>query len=152
MGKLRTPVGAAARGDETVGAAPPLTRSRIHAATDAVATGRPTVVVVFKAGARGQTRITFALTRRETPKALAAITYDIRVAARNRDVPDMLELVDLTKSFGEVVTLAGLSPEVRPGCVLGFLVPNGAGKTTAMRSCSASSARTAARCACGGVR
>lgn len=32
----------------------------------------------------------------------------------------MLELVDLTKSFGEVVTLAGLSPEVRPGCALGF--------------------------------
>ncbi len=45
-----------------------------------------------------------------------------------------LELIELTKRYGEVVALDGLSMEVRPGRVLGFLGPNGSGKTTTMRS------------------
>ena len=44
-----------------------------------------------------------------------------------------LELIGLTKRFGEILALDGLSLEIRPGRVLGFLGPNGAGKTTAMR-------------------
>ncbi|MEM7091736.1 MAG: ATP-binding cassette domain-containing protein [Actinomycetota bacterium] len=36
----------------------------------------------------------------------------------------------LTKSFGEVHALAGVTFEARPGTVLGLLGPNGAGKTT----------------------
>ena len=44
-----------------------------------------------------------------------------------------LELDRLSKRFGEIVALDGLSLEARPGRVLGFLGPNGAGKTTAMR-------------------
>src|SRR5512134_3094353 len=44
-----------------------------------------------------------------------------------------LELAGLTKRFGEIVALNGLSLKARPGRVLGFLGPNGAGKTTAMR-------------------
>jgi ABC-2 type transport system ATP-binding protein len=44
-----------------------------------------------------------------------------------------LELAGLTKRYGAIVALDGLSFEVRPGRVLGFLGPNGAGKTTAMR-------------------
>jgi len=39
----------------------------------------------------------------------------------------------LTKRFGEVLALDGLSLEVRPGEIFGFLGPNGAGKTTAIR-------------------
>ncbi|HSL58540.1 MAG TPA: ATP-binding cassette domain-containing protein [Acidimicrobiales bacterium] len=46
----------------------------------------------------------------------------------------MLELVDLHRRFGDVVALAGLSLQARPGRLVGFLGPNGAGKTTAMRS------------------
>jgi ABC-2 type transport system ATP-binding protein len=39
----------------------------------------------------------------------------------------------LTKRFGAVTALDGLSFRVRPGHVTGFLGPNGAGKTTTMR-------------------
>jgi ABC-2 type transport system ATP-binding protein len=44
-----------------------------------------------------------------------------------------LELDRLSKRFGDIVALDGLSLEARRGRVLGFLGPNGAGKTTAMR-------------------
>jgi ABC-2 type transport system ATP-binding protein len=40
---------------------------------------------------------------------------------------------DLSKSFGEVRALDGVSFEAAPGTVLGLLGPNGAGKTTAVR-------------------
>ena len=40
---------------------------------------------------------------------------------------------DVTKTYGEVRALAGLSLDVAPGTVTGLLGPNGAGKTTAIR-------------------
>jgi ABC-2 type transport system ATP-binding protein len=40
---------------------------------------------------------------------------------------------DLTKVFGEVKAVDGLSFSVEPGSVTGFLGPNGAGKTTTLR-------------------
>ena len=46
----------------------------------------------------------------------------------------MLELVDATKHFGDVVALDGCSFAARPGRLTGFLGANGAGKTTAMRA------------------
>ena len=45
----------------------------------------------------------------------------------------MLELVGLTKRYGDVVALAGLSMTVAPGRIHGFVGRNGAGKTTTMR-------------------
>jgi ABC-2 type transport system ATP-binding protein len=45
----------------------------------------------------------------------------------------MIEFDGLTKRFGSMTAVAGLSLLVRQGEVLGFLGPNGAGKTTAMR-------------------
>jgi ABC-2 type transport system ATP-binding protein len=45
----------------------------------------------------------------------------------------VLELVDLRRSFGEVTALDGLSFEVEPGTLFGFVGRNGAGKTTTMR-------------------
>jgi ABC-2 type transport system ATP-binding protein len=46
----------------------------------------------------------------------------------------MLEVRELTKRYGAVPALDGLSLTAREGRLLGFLGPNGAGKTTAMRS------------------
>jgi len=45
-----------------------------------------------------------------------------------------LELIGLTRRFGPVVALDGLTFSVPPGEVFGFLGPNGAGKTTTMRA------------------
>jgi ABC-2 type transport system ATP-binding protein len=45
----------------------------------------------------------------------------------------VLELDGLTRRYGDVVALDGLTFSVAPGQVFGFVGPNGAGKTTAMR-------------------
>jgi ABC-2 type transport system ATP-binding protein len=45
----------------------------------------------------------------------------------------VLELEGLSKRYGEVVALDGLSFTVQPGQMFGFVGTNGAGKTTAMR-------------------
>ncbi len=45
----------------------------------------------------------------------------------------MLEIDQLSKSYGKVVALDGLTFDVRPGEIFGFVGSNGAGKTTAMR-------------------
>ena len=45
----------------------------------------------------------------------------------------MLELDGLTKRYGDLVALDGLTFSVAGGRIRGFVGPNGAGKTTAMR-------------------
>jgi ABC-2 type transport system ATP-binding protein len=45
----------------------------------------------------------------------------------------MIEVRQLTKRYGPKVAVAGLSFDVRPGVVTGFLGPNGSGKSTTMR-------------------
>jgi ABC-2 type transport system ATP-binding protein len=45
-----------------------------------------------------------------------------------------IEVRNLTKRFGDVVAVDGLSFAVEPGTVVGFLGPNGAGKTTTLRA------------------
>ena len=45
----------------------------------------------------------------------------------------MITAERLTKSYGSTRAVAGLSFEVRPGVVTGFLGPNGSGKSTTMR-------------------
>ncbi|MGC2420747.1 MAG: ATP-binding cassette domain-containing protein, partial [Candidatus Acidiferrales bacterium] len=44
-----------------------------------------------------------------------------------------MEVKDLTKAFGPVAAVDGVSFSVNKGEILGFLGPNGAGKTTTMR-------------------
>src|SRR5882672_10175345 len=50
--------------------------------------------------------------------------------------PKPLEVLDLTRRYGDLVAVHRLRLEVRPGEILGFLGPNGAGKTTTLRVCS----------------
>lgn len=45
----------------------------------------------------------------------------------------MISVRELTKVYGEVRAVSGLSFDVEPGTVTGFLGPNGAGKSTTMR-------------------
>lgn len=45
----------------------------------------------------------------------------------------MLEVQDLTKRYGDIYAVEGISFTVKPGIITGFLGPNGAGKSTTMR-------------------
>lgn len=45
----------------------------------------------------------------------------------------MIEVTNLSKAYGDVFAVKGISFTARPGQVTGFLGPNGAGKTTTMR-------------------
>ncbi|HEX6570244.1 MAG TPA: MFS transporter [Acidimicrobiales bacterium] len=47
-----------------------------------------------------------------------------------REGPPVLEVRDVSRRFGGVRALDGVSFDVRPGEILGFIGPNGAGKTT----------------------
>lgn len=45
----------------------------------------------------------------------------------------MIEVVDVTKSYGPIKALRGISFNVAPGEIVGLLGPNGAGKSTAIK-------------------
>jgi ABC-2 type transport system ATP-binding protein len=47
-----------------------------------------------------------------------------------RDAPLLMQVVGLTKQYGEQRALAGVSFDVRAGEILGLIGPNGSGKTT----------------------
>ncbi len=57
----------------------------------------------------------------------------------------MIAARGLSKRYGATVAVDGLSFEVRPGVVTGFLGPNGSGKSSTMRLCSVWTGRTRAR-------
>jgi ABC-2 type transport system ATP-binding protein len=75
-----------------------------------------------------------------------------RVPRRVPGGPVVIEVDQLTKHFGAVTALDGLSFAVRPGTVTGFLGPNGAGKTTTMRVILGLEAPTAGTALVGGRR
>jgi ABC-2 type transport system ATP-binding protein len=64
----------------------------------------------------------------------------------------MLNVDHLTKRYGTVAAVDGLSFEVGPGRVTGFLGPNGAGKTTTLRMLVGLAAPTSGTATINGVR
>lgn len=62
----------------------------------------------------------------------------------------MIQTENLTKKFGEVTAVDGLTMTVREGEVFGFLGPNGAGKTTTLRMLSCLIGKTAGTAVVGG--
>jgi ABC-2 type transport system ATP-binding protein len=64
---------------------------------------------------------------------LTALLHSVN-AGRLRETGDaVIGIRGLTKHYGATVAINGLSFEVRPGVVTGFLGPNGSGKSTTMR-------------------
>ena len=64
----------------------------------------------------------------------------------------MIEAEDLTKKFGSVTAVQGLTLKVREGEVFGFLGPNGAGKTTTVRMLCCLISKTSGDATIGGLR
>jgi ABC-2 type transport system ATP-binding protein len=62
----------------------------------------------------------------------------------------MIEVRGLTKRYGATVAVDGLSFEVQPGVVTGFLGPNGSGKSTTMRMILGQDVPDAGRATIGG--
>ncbi len=68
-------------------------------------------------------------------------------------LPDVavIEAEGLTKKYGDVVAVDGISFEVAPGESFGLLGPNGAGKSTTMRMIGGTLLRTSGRLTVGGL-
>jgi len=49
-------------------------------------------------------------------------------------MPSLIEVTNLTKSYGDFLAVRGLSFTVEAGSILGLVGPNGAGKTTTLRA------------------
>jgi ABC-2 type transport system ATP-binding protein len=77
-----------------------------------------------------------------TTSALISARHDVVVGASTWDhnasglraVPSLLEVVGLTKRYGEQIALADVGFAVNAGEVLGLIGPNGAGKTTLLEA------------------
>src|SRR5688500_8411973 len=63
----------------------------------------------------------------------------------------MIEILDLTKKYGDFTAVDGLSLSVSRGEIFGFLGPNGAGKTTTIRILAGLSLPTSGTASIGGI-
>lgn len=64
---------------------------------------------------------------------MKTISFEGEAPSRKDTRPSAIETSELTKRYGRITALAGLTMSVPQGEVFGFLGPNGAGKTTAVK-------------------
>ena len=89
----------------------------------------------------------------DVPAAVPGVRASgLRVPRRVSVSAVVIEVDRLTKRFGPVTAVDGLTFSVRPGQVTGFLGPNGAGKTTTMRVILGLDAPTSGTALVGGRR
>src|SRR5262249_25797665 len=83
----------------------------------------------------GRFRGAHARAARRALESLHALTSALAQPKTRQDMgaEPMIDVRDLTKMFGAVEAIAGVSFRVARGEIVGFLGPNGAGKTTTMR-------------------
>jgi ABC-2 type transport system ATP-binding protein len=68
-----------------------------------------------------------------THESSTTITGQEREAAALRQTNPVVSVSGLTKRYGDVVAVEGLTFTLGPGTITGFLGPNGSGKTTTLR-------------------
>jgi len=83
---------------------------------------------VFLEGASASIGLTGRREPQQTARATVTPAGELHAAAG--DEPPLLEARDLSRSFGGVTAVDGVSFALRPQAILGFIGPNGAGKTT----------------------
>src|SRR5215469_3677551 len=93
------------------------------------------LVICFSSPWGGLLYLIFGRERGRTPGLINPAVPAARIPALGGTAADQatIEVRQLSKQFGAVTALDGLTFAVRPGQVTGFLGPNGAGETTTMR-------------------
>jgi ABC-type branched-subunit amino acid transport system ATPase component len=78
----------------------------------------------------GRTDLLRSVFLRAAAKEVESDGAEAQARSALREGAPVLEVRDVTRRFGGVRALDGVSFDVRPGEILGFIGPNGAGKTT----------------------
>ncbi|GJD53718.1 Vitamin B12 import ATP-binding protein BtuD [Methylobacterium crusticola] len=106
------------------------------------------VIVAAPGGAAAMVRRLWIWTGRGRARAGPGPAIEVVPAAGGGPLPDeALALEDVSRRFGSLAVLQGVSFRVRPGELLSLVGPNGAGKTTLMRCIADGTERSG-----GGVR
>ena len=89
--------------------------------------------------------------KRIKPSPLAALkTFIVQYLKRRNILPNILEVQDLVKQYGDFTAVKGISFDIKEGEIFSLLGPNGAGKTTTISMLSTLYAPTSGDATIGG--